>query len=326
MGFSPRVSPGTPHSFSTSFSSTKQPYDEGARNLPFPPSLNNVNLVTASSHPYMGHHHPGGSPPPPLPPPPPYPFALSGGPSPSYYGVTLPAAPHGHAISLDDGTIKPGEMHTTVGLLPGVRPTFLDKYQPTASADEKQKRAQRENLTGLTEEEKQERRKDRARMYSHLARRKQEQNVRELIAVAEQLTVYRLMVEEASDYFLVISPDSEASILFANAPFTLGMQGKDGMPLHFLGRSLLDLVVPAYQERTRVALYTVSMDPTTKSCVECRLCNGVFVSMSLKRGTQGIVCIMREEDAEDESATAAKATVVMDDKEGGAEMRGARKV
>jgi hypothetical protein len=183
----------------------------------------------------------------------------------------------------DDGSLTPG-------LLPRVRPTFLDKYLPI---NEKQRRAQRERLTTLTEEEKQERRKERARMYSHLARRRQEQHIRELIGIVEQLTVYRLMVEEASVFIVIASPDAQAAILFANAPFAARLQLD--MARSLLGRSLLDLVHPLDQEETRVALYTVSMDHTAKRRVSCRI-RGVTMSIAMTHGSQGIVCTLQEVD------------------------------
>lgn len=199
---------------------------------------------------------------------------------------------HEHdAISAsDDGSLKPGEMNAKVGLLPGIRPTFLDRYLPV---NEKQRRAQRETLNTLTEEEKQERRKERARMYSHLARRRQEQHVRELIGIVEQLTVYRLMVEEASVLIVIASPDAQAAILFANAPFAARLQLD--MARSLLGRSLLDLVHPLDQDKARVALYTVSMDHSAKRRVSCRV-RGVSMSIAMTHGSQGIVCILQEVD------------------------------
>jgi hypothetical protein len=145
----------------------------------------------------------------------------------------------------DDGSFKPGEMKTKVGLLPGIRLAFLEKY---LLINEKQRRAQRESLNTLTEEEMQERRKEHARMYSHLPRRRQEQHVRELIGIVEQLTVYRLMVEEASVFVVIASPDAQAAILFANAPFATRLQLD--MARILLGRSLLNLVHPLDQEKT----------------------------------------------------------------------------
>jgi hypothetical protein len=197
---------------------------------------------------------------------------------------------HDAVSTSDDGSLKPGEMNVKVGLLNGIRPTFLDKYLPI---NEKQRRAQRETLNTLTEEEKQERRKERARMYSHLARRRQEQHVRELIGIVEQLTVYRLMVEEASVFIVIASPDAQAAILFANAPFAARLQLD--MARSLLGRSLLDLVHPLDQDKTRVALYTVSMDHAAKRRVSCRI-RGVSMSIAMTYGSQGIVCILQEVD------------------------------
>ena len=197
---------------------------------------------------------------------------------------------HDAVSASNDGSLKPGEMNAKVGLLPGIRPTFLDKFLPV---NEKQRRAQRETLNTLTEEEKQERRKERARMYSHLARRRQEQHVRELVGIVEQLTVYRVMVEEASVFIVIASPDAQAAILFANAPFAARLQLD--MVQSLLGRSLLDLVHPLDQDKVRVALYTVSMDHAAKRGVSCRI-RGVAMSIAMTHGSQGILCILQEEE------------------------------
>jgi hypothetical protein len=52
----------------------------------------------------------------------------------------------------EDGRVKQGETDARVGWLPGMRPAFLDKYMPQAA--EKPRRAPREILVTLTEEEK----------------------------------------------------------------------------------------------------------------------------------------------------------------------------
>lgn len=56
-------------------------------------------------------------------------------------------------------------------------------------------------------------------MYSHIARKRQESNMRELKAEVESLSVYRLMIEEAPDMIAVLSPDIESRFLFANGAF-----------------------------------------------------------------------------------------------------------
>lgn len=72
----------------------------------------------------------------------------------------------------------------------------------------------REVLTGLSQAEKLERRKERARVYSHIARRRQEGFLRDLTADVEHLSVFQTLVEELPDAVLVLSPDREGRILF----------------------------------------------------------------------------------------------------------------
>jgi hypothetical protein len=56
----------------------------------------------------------------------------------------------------------------------------------------KPKRAARTNLNAYTAEQKQERRKERARVYSAIARERQENNMKELKLRVESLTVYKV--------------------------------------------------------------------------------------------------------------------------------------
>jgi PAS domain-containing protein len=95
----------------------------------------------------------------------------------------------------------------------------LQAGKAPAKPETHSRRSQREALSTLTAEEKLERRKERARMYSHIARKRQESNLRELKAEVESLTVYRLMVEEAPDMVVVLSPDIESRFLFVNSVF-----------------------------------------------------------------------------------------------------------
>jgi len=78
----------------------------------------------------------------------------------------------------------------------------------------------------LTPEQKAQRRKERAREYSRVARRRQEQYVNELRARVEVLGVYHYLVEECGpDLVFCLSSDMQARVLFANglAARTLGV-------------------------------------------------------------------------------------------------------
>ncbi len=69
-------------------------------------------------------------------------------------------------------------------------------------------------LTSLSHEEKMERRKERARVYSHIARRRQEGFLKDLNADVDHLAIFETLVEEAPDAIFVLSPDPEGRILF----------------------------------------------------------------------------------------------------------------
>ena len=74
----------------------------------------------------------------------------------------------------------------------------------------------------LTAAERSQRRKEKAREYSRVARRRQEQYVNELRGRVEVLGVYHYLVEECGpDLVLCLSPDMQARVLFAN-----GMAGR----------------------------------------------------------------------------------------------------
>ncbi len=78
----------------------------------------------------------------------------------------------------------------------------------------------------LTPEQKAQRRKEKAREYSRVARRRQEQYVNELRARVEVLGMYHYLVEECGpDLVFCLSPDMQARVLFANglAARTLGV-------------------------------------------------------------------------------------------------------
>jgi hypothetical protein len=73
-------------------------------------------------------------------------------------------------------TCQPGQGGARVGLLPGLRPECMQTFQK----EEKKRRALREDLSMLAVEEKVERRKPRARIYSHHARKRDEAKMQAL--------------------------------------------------------------------------------------------------------------------------------------------------
>ena len=85
-------------------------------------------------------------------------------------------------------TCQPGQEGARVGLLPGLRPEYMQTYEK----EEKKRRAPREDLSTLTAEEKVERRKARARVYSHHARKRDEAKMQALAEDVDMMQVFRL--------------------------------------------------------------------------------------------------------------------------------------
>ena len=142
------------------------------------------------------------------------------------------------------GTCQPGQEGARVGLLPGLRPEYMQTYEK----EEKKRRAPREDLSMLTAEEKVERRKARARVYSHHARKRDEAKMQALAEDVDMMQVFRFIVEDAPGMMAVVSPDLDCSFLYANEAFgrVLGFP-----PRHLLGRPLWLLVHPEDQSRTQ---------------------------------------------------------------------------
>lgn len=74
--------------------------------------------------------------------------------------------------------------HQTLPLFESIKQDRIDGPKP--------KRAARANLNSFTAEQKQERRKERARVYSAIARERQEAQMKELKLRVESLTVYKV--------------------------------------------------------------------------------------------------------------------------------------
>lgn len=73
----------------------------------------------------------------------------------------------------------------------------------------------------LTSEERLKRRKEKARIYSKIARQRQGAYVNELKANLEVLMVYHYMIEEAGPEMVIcLSPDLHAQVLYINSLVT----------------------------------------------------------------------------------------------------------
>lgn len=77
-------------------------------------------------------------------------------------------------------------------------------------------RAPRQDLSGYSAEERVQRRKTRARVYSHNARQRNKVLLHEIRHDIAALAVFRDLVEKAPHIMLVLSMDLQATILYAN--------------------------------------------------------------------------------------------------------------
>jgi len=64
-----------------------------------------------------------------------------------------------------------------------------------------------------------ERRKARARVYSHHALKRDEAKMQSLAEDVDMMQVFRRIVEDAPDMMAVVSPDLDCSFLYANKDF-----------------------------------------------------------------------------------------------------------
>jgi PAS domain-containing protein len=165
------------------------------------------------------------------------------------------------------------------------------------SARAARKAARREAFANLSSDEKVERRKERARMYSHIARKRQESNMKELKAEMECLTVYRLIIEESPDMIAVLGPDMEGRVLFANAAFARGMEA---MPGGYMGKPIWSVVHEAHRGELMQAVRNIILNTETTSRLTCQ---GKYphpdypgqdaIDLAMKHSPTGIICYMR---------------------------------
>jgi len=165
------------------------------------------------------------------------------------------------------------------------------------SARAARKVARREAFTSLSSDEKMERRKERARMYSHIARKRQESNMKELKAEMECLTVYRLIIEESPDMIAVLGPDTEGRVLFANAAFARGMEA---MPGGYMGKPIWSVVHEAHRGELMHAVRSIILKTESASRLTCQ---GKYphpdhpgqgaMDLAMRHSPTGIICYLR---------------------------------
>lgn len=146
-----------------------------------------------------------------------------------------------------------------------------------------------------------ERRKMRSRVYNRLSSRRREQLYTDLRSDVERMGVYRDIVDDAPDIIAIISPDVQSQVLYINNAVRCVLYFE---PLGFLGSSFWDLVHTDDKTLLFKALTTVIFfkSATKVEPIRCRIQTrhpGVFVpvQMTLAYGTQGIVCILRQEES-----------------------------
>jgi len=177
---------------------------------------------------------------------------------------------------------------------------FLSIYSFFLQSIEKQRRATKENLSGLTAEEKLERRKMRARMYNRLSRQRCDQLRSDLCDDVNRMGIYKNIVDDAPDMMCVISSDIQSQVLYVNKAARCVLPTE---PTQLVGSSFWNIV---HKDDKMAVLTALSAVTTLKSAgkvekVRCGIVTkhpGVYMSvrMTLANGMQGIVCVMCHED------------------------------
>ena len=172
---------------------------------------------------------------------------------------------------------------------------------PVQQSIEKKRRAPKEDLSGLTAEEKAERRKIRARIYNRLSRNRRYRLHDDLRSNVNRMGIYKNIVDDAPDMMCVISPDIQSQVLYINKAAQCVLQIE---PAQLVGSSFWDIV----HAEDKVALFRALTAVTAfKSAgkverLRCRVVTnhpGIYASirMTLAKGMQGIVCVMCHEDS-----------------------------
>ena len=192
-------------------------------------------------------------------------------------------------------TCQSGQEGALVGLLPGLRPDYMQRYE----RETKKHRAPREDLSGLTAEEKVERRKARARVYSNHARKRDEVKKQALVEDVDMMQLFRHVVEDAPHMVAVVSPDLDCTFRYANEAFAriLGF-----LPHRLLTRPVWALVHPEDHPAFKQAITAAILAPvsngvsTPLSCRMACVTEGEYLSVTanMRCGTQGVVCSFSE--------------------------------
>lgn len=140
-----------------------------------------------------------------------------------------------------------------------------------------------------------ERRKARARIYSDVARRRQDSINDKLKRDVVYMRCFRDVVEQAPCLMAVLAPDLDAQVLFANAAFDRLLQ----LPAaSVLGTSLWEWVHGDDRARLQAAFTTVVLTKDARvPLLRCRMrdrgaagADLGTVEVAFRRGTQGIMC------------------------------------
>lgn len=166
----------------------------------------------------------------------------------------------------------------------------------------KGRRAPREDLTSFSAEEKVERRKARARIYSDIARKRQEAINDKLKRDIVYMRCFREVVEQAPCLMAVLAPDLEARVLYGNGAFGRLLQ----VPAtSVMGTSLWEWIHTDDRARLQAAFTTAILTKAASvKPVRCRMhrervagkgvgkSSSRVVEVVFRRGTQGVVCSM----------------------------------
>jgi len=172
---------------------------------------------------------------------------------------------------------------------------------PVQQSAEKQRRASKEDLSGLTAEERVERRKIRARMYNRMSRHRRNQLHGELRSDVSRMGIYKNIVDGAPDMVCVVSPDIQSRVLYINKAARCVLHTD---PAQLVGSSFWDIVHTEDKMALFRALTTVTIFKSAGKVerLRCRVVTNnpgeyVSVRMTLANGMQGIVCVMCHGDS-----------------------------
>ena len=175
--------------------------------------------------------------------------------------------------------------------------THTTPLHTTPQPNDNQNRAPREDLSGLTAQEKVDRRKARARIYTQLSQTRRKQSFKRLSKHVERMRVYQSVVEEGPDIVVTLSADVHCRILYANEAIQRILHADSKA---IVGTSFWTLVHTEDRHALAKVLSGIILTKAAQSglTVPCRVASNhlqafVDVGMTFKYGTQGIVCILR---------------------------------